>query len=79
MKRGSKIRTHRSLPKSTLNIEEENIKIAIPVVEFFQKCLDYLEVNLVGKILVPSVSVRGEIRHKEKHLEQAYQLGQTLA
>jgi len=59
--------------------EEENIETARPVVEFFQKCLDYLEVNLVGKIIVPGVSIRGEIRHKEKCLEQAYQLGQSLA
>jgi len=58
--------------------EEENIETARPVIEFFQKCLDYLEVNLVGKIIAPGVSVRGEIRHKEKCLEEAYELGQNL-
>ncbi|MHC4728153.1 MAG: flavodoxin family protein, partial [Planctomycetota bacterium] len=42
--------------------EEENLDTARPVVEFFQRCLDYLQVNLLGKILVPGVSARGEIR-----------------
>ena len=59
--------------------EEENIEMARPVVEFFQKCLDYLEMNLLGKIIVPGVSARGEIRHKEKSLQEAYELGQSLA
>ena len=59
--------------------EEENPEMARPVVEFFQKCCDYLEVNLVSKIIVPGVSARGEIRKKEKKLQQAYELGQTLA
>ena len=59
--------------------EEENHEMARPVVEFFQKCLDYLEMNLVGKIIVPGVGARGEIRHKTGHLQQAYELGQVLA
>jgi multimeric flavodoxin WrbA len=59
--------------------EEENIETARPVIEFFQKCLDYLEVNLLGEILVPGVSARGEIRHKEKSLQEAYELGQSIA
>ena len=59
--------------------EEENLEVAKPVVEFFQKCFDYLQMSLVGKIIVPGVSIRGEIRHKEKVLEEAYNLGQTLA
>ncbi len=58
--------------------EEENQETARPVVEFFQKCLDYLQMNLVGKIIAPGVSKRGEIRQKEKILEQAYELGKTL-
>jgi multimeric flavodoxin WrbA len=59
--------------------EEENLDTARPVVEFFQKCLDYLQMNLIGKILVPGVSIKGEIRHKEKCLQQACELGKTLA
>ena len=59
--------------------EEENPETARPVVEFFQKCLDYLQVNLVDKIIVPGVSAKGEIRRKAKLLEEAYELGQSLA
>lgn len=59
--------------------EEEDMETARPVVDFFQKCLDYLEMNLVGKIIVPGIGVKGEIRHKENILEQACRLGQSLA
>jgi len=59
--------------------EEDNAETARPVVEFFQKCLDYLEINLLGKIIVPGVSTRGEIRHKTERLEEAYELGRSLA
>ena len=58
--------------------EEESIDMARPVIEFFQKCLDYLEINLVGRIIAPGVSARGEVRNKEDIMQQAYELGQTL-
>ncbi len=59
--------------------EEEDPETARPVVEFFQKCFDYLQVNLVGKIIVPGVSAKGEIRRKPECLHEAYELGQSLA
>ena len=59
--------------------EEESQETVRPVVEFFQKCLDYLQINLIGQIIAPGVSTRGEIRQKEEILEQAYELGKTLA
>lgn len=59
--------------------EEENPETAGPVVEFFQKCLDYLQVNLVGRIIVPGVSKKGEIRQKPERLREAYELGRSLA
>jgi len=59
--------------------EEENQETVRPVVEFFQKCLDYLQINLIGQVIAPGVSKRGEIRQKEKFLEQAYELGKILA
>ncbi|MBN1804403.1 MAG: flavodoxin family protein [Sedimentisphaerales bacterium] len=59
--------------------EEENQETVRPVVEFFQKCLDYLQINLVGKIIVPGVTTRGEVRNKENILQKAYELGQSLA
>jgi len=58
--------------------EEEDTEMARPVVEFFKKCLSYLQVKLVGKIIVPGVSGKGEIRQKPERLEEAYELGRNL-
>jgi len=59
--------------------EEENPKTAKPVVTFFEKSLDYLEMNLIGKIIVPGVSDKGDVLQKEQVLAKAYELGQRLA
>ena len=59
--------------------EEENIHTADLVVEFFEKSLAYLEMKLVGKIIVPGVSKKGDILQKPDSLSQAYALGQSLA
>jgi multimeric flavodoxin WrbA len=58
--------------------EEEGPETARPVVEFFQKCLEYLQMNLVGEIIVPGVSRKGEIRLKPECLQEAYELGRSL-
>ena len=59
--------------------EEENIETAGGVVEFFQKSLAYLEVELLGQIIVPGVGEKGAIRIKSQSLQQAYELGRKLA
>ena len=59
--------------------EEENPDTAVPLMTFFEKSLQYLEMNLVGKIIVPGVSRKGEIRGKEDRLREAFDLGRTLA
>jgi multimeric flavodoxin WrbA len=59
--------------------EEESPETAKPVVTFFEKSLDYLEMNLIGKIIVPGVSDKGDVLQKEKILARAYELGQRLA
>jgi multimeric flavodoxin WrbA len=59
--------------------EEETCETAKPVIEFFEKSLAYLEMKLVGKILAPGVSDRGDILQKSEILKQAYTLGQSLA
>ena len=35
--------------------------------------------NLIEKIIVPGVTLKGEIRKKKKNLEEAYELGRRLA
>ena len=59
--------------------EEQTLRTASLVVKFFQKSLDYLEMNLTGKILVPGVSRRGDILKKEDVLDKAFKLGKRLA
>jgi multimeric flavodoxin WrbA len=59
--------------------EEENPEAASPVVEFFEKSFAYLKMKLVGKILVPGVSEKGDILQKPEFLAEAYKLGQALA
>jgi multimeric flavodoxin WrbA len=59
--------------------EEENPETAEPVVTFFEKSLAYLEMNLIGKVVVPGVSDKGDVLQKEEALAKAYELGQKLA
>jgi multimeric flavodoxin WrbA len=59
--------------------EEDNPETARPVVEFFEKCLSYLEINLVGSIIAGGVSDKGDILKKPDRLTEAYELGRRLA
>lgn len=58
--------------------EEEDPQTAALLKAFFEKSLRYLEMNLIGTILVPGVSQKGEILEKADHLEEAYDLGRRL-
>jgi multimeric flavodoxin WrbA len=59
--------------------EEENPDTARPVVEFFENCLAYLEMKLVGSIVVGGVGAKGDILKKPERLAEAYELGERLA
>lgn len=59
--------------------EEEDPQTATLLEAFFEKSLQYLEMNLIGTILVPGVSQKGEILEKVNRLEEAYELGRRLA
>ena len=59
--------------------EDEDPRTADLLVRFFKKSLHYLEIKLIGKILVPGVSRRGDITKKADRLEEAYTLGKRLA
>jgi multimeric flavodoxin WrbA len=59
--------------------EEDNIKTADLLMRFFVKSLRYLEMKIIGKILCPGVSARGDILKKEKFLKKGYQLGQKIS
>jgi multimeric flavodoxin WrbA len=59
--------------------EEENPETADLLVRFFKRSLNYLEMRLLGKILVPGVGERGDILKKPARLEEAYELGRRVA
>jgi len=59
--------------------EEDDPGTAAGVVEFFQKSLAYLEMKLLGQIIVPGVGEKGAVHRKPEYLQQAYDLGRTLA
>jgi len=59
--------------------EEDDLDTAGGVVEFFQKSMAYLEIKLLGQIVVPGVGEKGAIRSKSQALQQAYSLGLKLA
>ena len=59
--------------------EEEDPEAAALLVAFFERCFEYLEMNLIGKIIVPGVSGKGEILEKGDRLGEGYELGRGLA
>jgi len=59
--------------------EEEDPATAALVKAMFEKSLRYLEMDLIGTIIVPGVTKRGEIIKKRGSLEEAYNLGIRLA
>jgi multimeric flavodoxin WrbA len=62
-----------------LVLEEDNQATWQPVLDFFNKSLTYLEMTLAETVVVPGVGGRGEITGRPDRLEQAEQLGRTLA
>ncbi len=59
--------------------EEQSAETAEPVVDFFERIFDYLEIDLVGKIVVPGLTRKGEVAEREEALRDAYELGKKLA
>lgn len=59
--------------------EEENPANADPVKMVFSKSLAYLEMKLLGAILAPGVSGKGEILKRPALLEEAYRTGRGIA
>jgi multimeric flavodoxin WrbA len=59
--------------------EDENIETASLLVRTFEMCLDYLEMKLIGKIVVPGVTKKGEILEKDEYMQKAYKLGKKIA
>ena len=59
--------------------EEDSPEMADLLVAFFEKSLRYLEMDLVGKILVAGTGRKGQILEKPERPQEACELGGRLA
>jgi hypothetical protein len=58
--------------------EETDPATVAPLLTFFEKCFTYLEIEFVGRLVVPGVTARGEVRRHPEYLREATLLGQRL-
>ena len=59
--------------------EEDSSETAKLTEEFFEKSMKYLEMRLVGRIIVGGVGAKGDVLKKPERLDEAYKLGSRLA
>jgi len=59
--------------------EDESDETVAPVVSFFERSFNFLGVKLIGKIIAPGVTLRGEVKEKKEYMEKAYELGRKVA
>jgi multimeric flavodoxin WrbA len=60
-------------------LEDTHRRTWRPVVQFFERCLAYLEMKPAGTIVVPGVAEKGAIAKLPRRLEEAHRLGIALA
>lgn len=58
--------------------EEENLETAEPLTKMFQLSFQYLEIELIKKIIVPGVGEKGDILNKLEILEESYKYGRKI-
>jgi multimeric flavodoxin WrbA len=55
--------------------EDTQLGTADPLVAIFERSLEYLEMELFAKLLVPGVTRRGEVKDKKGQMDRAYEIG----
>jgi len=58
--------------------EDTDPETVRPVVEFFERCFQYLQIRPGGALTVPGVTARGEVSKKPDVLQAAFDLGCSL-
>lgn len=58
--------------------QEGSHDTAWPVVDFFKRTLNYLEMEMVNGVLAPNVDKRGEVRNHPGVMERARNLGRMI-
>jgi len=74
----NRIKIKGKLAAIAVPFEEDNPETANPLVAFFEKSLHYLQMNLIGKVIVPGVGKKGEILEKTDSLKEGYNLGKKM-
>jgi multimeric flavodoxin WrbA len=64
---------------AVIPLEDTDPETFKPVVEFFDRCFRYLEMDFAGTVIAPGVSGRGEILNHPGKLDEAYEMGLKLA
>ncbi|MBN1438219.1 MAG: flavodoxin family protein [Anaerolineales bacterium] len=59
--------------------EEENPETAALVTAFFEKSLSFLEMGLIGSVIVPGMARKGQVRDAPEWMAEAGGLGPLLA
>ena len=59
--------------------EEDNPETAALVTAFFQKSMAFLDVRLLGSMIVPGMERKGQILELPDRLAEAYELGRKAA
>ena len=59
--------------------EEESLQTPALLIEFFEKSLHYLQMNLIGKIIVPGVTRKGDVLKKSEQLAKCFELGKRIS
>lgn len=59
--------------------EERDPQTAAPVEMFFTKCLQYLEMDFVSRLIVPGVTRKGEVAELPDAMRRAAEIGRTFA
>lgn len=58
--------------------EDESVETVMPVLQFFERSLSYLRMNLAGKVIAQGISKKGEIASRTDLLESAFLLGKKV-
>ncbi|MBN1998954.1 flavodoxin family protein [candidate division KSB1 bacterium] len=58
--------------------EENDLKTADLTIRFFEKSLDYLNIEIAGRILAPNVTKKGEVKRDHQIMRRVYELGEWL-
>ncbi len=59
--------------------EEEDPQTVAPLLTFFDRSLTYLEMRMLGSVVVPGVTLRGEVVKKTDSMQAAFELGRRSA